>query len=160
MADRMGLDGTTLHYLAVWWAMVSVHRPLYSKTTLTYWITWQTDHCTPQRMWFKVLLNANVALSYRLCSSLHCAYCLKKNPARMGSYYNMATCTDDYATMCPGTVMIHLRSIKSSLPSFYPLCDNLYQALYHFSFCKQAGKCLWTRLAFPCIHFFSACTLS
>ena len=25
MADRMGLDGTMLHYLAVWKAMVSVH---------------------------------------------------------------------------------------------------------------------------------------
>ena len=27
MADRMGLDGTTLHYLPVQQAMVSVHRP-------------------------------------------------------------------------------------------------------------------------------------
>ena len=49
----------------------------------------------------------------------------EKKTARMGSYYNIATCTDDYATMCPGTVMIHLWSIKSSLPSLYPLCDNL-----------------------------------
>ena len=27
MVDRTGLDGTVLHYLAVWQAMVSVHRP-------------------------------------------------------------------------------------------------------------------------------------
>ena len=43
MADRMGLDGTMLHYLAVRKAMVSVHRPIRSKITLTYSLTWQTD---------------------------------------------------------------------------------------------------------------------
>ena len=35
-----------------------------------------------------------------------------------------------------GTSMILLRSIKSSLPSFYPLRrshDKIFQALYHFS---------------------------
>ena len=31
LADRMGLYGTTLHYLAVQQAMMSVHRPVYSK---------------------------------------------------------------------------------------------------------------------------------
>ena len=31
MADRMGLDSTTLHYLAVRKAMVSVHKPVHSK---------------------------------------------------------------------------------------------------------------------------------
>ena len=29
------LDGTVLHYLAVWKAMVSIHRPVHSKITLT-----------------------------------------------------------------------------------------------------------------------------
>ena len=36
MADRMGLGGTTLHYLAVWQVMVSVHRPANSKIMLTH----------------------------------------------------------------------------------------------------------------------------
>ena len=61
MADRMGLDGTMLHYLAVRKAMVSLHRPVHSKITLTYSLTWQTDRCTPRRMAFKALLNAKAA---------------------------------------------------------------------------------------------------
>ena len=46
MADRMGLDGTILHYLAVRKAMVSVHKPVHSKIMLTYSLTWQADRCT------------------------------------------------------------------------------------------------------------------
>ena len=43
MADRMELDGTILlHYLAVRKAMVSVHKPVHSKITLTYSLTWQS----------------------------------------------------------------------------------------------------------------------
>ena len=41
IANRMELDGTMLHYLAVLKAMVSVHL----KITLTYSLTWQTDGC-------------------------------------------------------------------------------------------------------------------
>ena len=66
MADRMGLDGTMLHYLAVRKAMVSIHRPIHSKITLTYLLTWQTDRFTPRRMVFKALLNAKAALSWAL----------------------------------------------------------------------------------------------
>ena len=47
MADRMGLDSTKLHYLAVQKTMVSVHRPIHLKITLTYLLSWQTDRCTP-----------------------------------------------------------------------------------------------------------------
>jgi len=50
MADRTRLEGTTLHYLPVRQAMVSVHRPVYMKIMLTYLLTWQTDRCTSQRM--------------------------------------------------------------------------------------------------------------
>ena len=53
MADRMGLDGTMLHYLAVRKATVSVHKPVHSKITLTYSLTWQADRCTSRRMAFK-----------------------------------------------------------------------------------------------------------
>ena len=53
----------------------------------------------------------------------------------------MASCTVDYATTGMGTSTIRLRSIKSSLPSLYPLChsrDKIYQALY---FCTASdGK--------------------
>ena len=63
MADRMGQDGTMLHYLAVRKAMVSVHKPVHSKITLTCLLTWQTDRCTSRRIPFKALLNAKAALS-------------------------------------------------------------------------------------------------
>ena len=53
MVDRMGLDGTMLHYLAVQKATVSLHKPVHSKITLTYWLTWQADRCTSRRMAFK-----------------------------------------------------------------------------------------------------------
>ena len=84
MADRMGLDGTRLHYLAVRKAMVSIHRPVHSKITLTYLLTWQTDRCTPWRMAFKAPLNDKTALSQALVKfSLHLLF---KKTARMGSY--------------------------------------------------------------------------
>ena len=51
MADRMGLDGTILHYLAVRKAMVSVHKPVHLKITLTYSLTWQADRCALPGEW-------------------------------------------------------------------------------------------------------------
>ena len=41
MADRTGLESTTLHYLAIWWDMVNLHRPVHSKIMLTDLLTWQ-----------------------------------------------------------------------------------------------------------------------
>ena len=82
MADRMGLYGTMLHYLAVQKAMVSVHKPVHSKITLTYSLTWQADRCTSRRMAFKALLNAKAWPFPSLCSSFLCAYCSKKLPER------------------------------------------------------------------------------
>ena len=43
--------------------VVSVRKPVHLKITLTSLLTWQTDCCSPQRMAFKVLLNAKAALS-------------------------------------------------------------------------------------------------
>ena len=57
------LDDTMLHYQAVQKAIVSVHRPVQWKITLTYTLSWQTDHCSPRRMTLKALLNAKAALS-------------------------------------------------------------------------------------------------
>ena len=59
MADRTGLDGTTLH-LAVRWAMVSVHRLVHLKILLAYLANW------PQYIpedGFQGTINAKVALS-------------------------------------------------------------------------------------------------
>ena len=39
MANKMGLNGTMLHYLTVWKAMVSVHKPVHSKIMQTYSLT-------------------------------------------------------------------------------------------------------------------------
>ena len=63
MVDRMGLDSTMLYYLAVQWAMVSVLRPIYLKITITYSLTWKTEHSISQKMVLKVLLNAKAVLS-------------------------------------------------------------------------------------------------
>ena len=81
MADRMGLDGTMLHYLAVRKAMVSVYKPVHLKITLTYSLNWQADRCTSRRMAFMALLNAKARHFPSLCSSFLCAYCSKKLPA-------------------------------------------------------------------------------
>ena len=58
MADRMGLDGTMLHYLAVRKAMVSVHKHVYSKMTLTYSLPGKLTVALPVERFFKALLNA------------------------------------------------------------------------------------------------------
>ena len=75
MDNRMELDGTTLHYLAVRKTMVSVHKPVHSQT---YSLTWQADRCTSRRMAFRALLNAKARPFPSLCSSFLCAYCSKK----------------------------------------------------------------------------------
>ena len=62
MASKTKLDGTTLHYLAVPQAIVSVHRPIHSKITPTCSLTWQTDRWTPQKMASKTLLNAKASM--------------------------------------------------------------------------------------------------
>ena len=156
MADRMGLDGTMLHYLAVRKAMVSVHRPIHLKITLTYSLTWQTDRCTPRRMAFKALLNAKAAPFPRLCSSFLCAYCSKKLPERAPTTKQLRVLSDYRSTTCVGTSTIRLRSIKSSLPFSLPLRhsrDKLYQALPAFLYCKRwkAGQGLGTRLLLQCM---------
>ena len=71
----------------------------------------------------------------KLCSSLLCAYCSNKLPERGPSKARVRVLAIDYATTGVGTSMIR-RSIKSSLPSLYPLrhsCDKIFQALHRFS---------------------------
>ena len=98
--------------------MVSVHRPTHLKITLT----------SENVIQGAIKCQGGSFLQAWLKSSLLIAK--KKLP-----YYNTATYTVNYATMCPGTVMIRPCSIKSSLLSLYPLRhsrDKLFQALYHF----------------------------
>ena len=156
MADRMGLDSTMLHYLAVRKAMVSLHRPVHSKITLTYSLTWQTDCCTPRRMAFKVLLNAKAAPFPRLCSSFLCAYCskncqngllLKNRAVRVLSIIDQLR------------AWAHRRSAYAQLSPLYP---SLYPYVTHvmnysrpstaFPYCKRwkAGRGLGTRLLKTC----------
>ena len=60
--------------------MVSVHKPVHSKITLTYSLTWQADRCTSWRMAFKALLNVKARPFPSLCLSFLCTYCSKKLP--------------------------------------------------------------------------------
>ena len=64
MADRTRLGGTTLRYLAVQQAMVCVHRPIHLKIALTYVLTWQTDHCTSQRMVLRIKRQGGPVLGF------------------------------------------------------------------------------------------------
>ena len=69
----------------------------------------------------------------RLCSSFLCAYCAIKLALTKAQ---LCVLSISYTTACIGTLMICLHSIKSSLPSLYPLChscDKLSQAVYSFS---------------------------
>ena len=139
MANRMGLDGTMLHYLAVQKAIVSVHRLVHSKITLTYSLTWQT--CSPRRMALKALLNAKAARPFLgfaqvvLIVRNNCqnGLLLKHMQLRVLSIY-IDRLKLNYT--CVGILTIRLCSIKSSLPFSLPLRhsrDKLYQALSRFS---------------------------
>ena len=97
-ADRMGLEGTKLHLLAVGKDMVSIHRPVHLKIMLAlqYSLTWLIDYCT-WRMAFK----APRHLFFRLCWNLLCAYCSKKYQNRLLSKHSYV-----YSRLCMGTLMI------------------------------------------------------
>ena len=144
MADRMGLDGTMLHYLAVRKAMVSLHRPVHSKITLTYSLTWQTDRCTPRRNYgFQGAIKCQGGPFLGFAQVFSALIVRKKLPERTPTslvprlWVRGCTCTVDYRpTTCVGTSAIRLCSIKSSLPFSLPLRhsrDELFQALYRFS---------------------------
>ena len=63
MADRMGLDGTMLHYLAVRKAKVSVHKPVHSKITLTYSLTCKLTPVLPGEWLSRAIKRQGAALS-------------------------------------------------------------------------------------------------
>ena len=122
MADKMGLDGT---HLAVRKAMVNVHRPVHSKITLTYSLTWQTDRCTPRRTAFKALLNAKAARPFpRLCSSFLCAYCSKKLPERAPTTKQLRV----LSIIDQLRAWAHRRSAYAQLSPLYP---SLYPYIIH-----------------------------
>ena len=124
MADRMGLDGTMLHYLAVRKAMVSVHKPVHSKITLTYSLTWQADRCTSRRMAFKALLNAKARPFPSLCSSFLCTYCSKKLPERAPTKKQLRV----LSIVDQLRAWAHRRSAYAQLSPLYP---SLYPYVTH-----------------------------
>ena len=119
VADRMGLDGTMLQYLAVLKAVVSVHKPVHLKITLTYLVTWQTD---PENGFQGAIKHLGFAQVFP-------AHIVRKNcQNRLLLKHSYMYCR----LLCMGTLMIHLRSIKSSLPLHHSH-DKLSQALSRFS---------------------------
>ena len=160
MDDRMGLDGTMLHYLAVRKAMVSVHKPVHSKITLTYSLTWQasalkailrevqrSDRCTSRRMAFKVRPFPN------LRSSFLCAYCSKELPERAPTKKQLRV----LSIIDQLRAWAHRRSAYAQLSPLYP---SLYPYVTHvinysrpspaFPYWKRrkAGRGLGTRLSY------------
>ena len=78
----------------------------------------------------------------RFWSSLLCTYFSNKT-VRLLLKHSLP-CTVDYATTSMGTSAIHLCSIKSSLPSLYPLHhsrDKSFQAFYCFSVLQATESC-------------------
>ena len=120
----MGLDGTMLHYLAVRKAMVSVHKPVHSKITLTYSLTWQADRCTSRRMAFKALFNAKARPFPSLCSSFLCAYCSKKLPERAPTKKQLCV----LSIIDQLRAWAHRRSAYAQLSPLYP---SLYPYVTH-----------------------------
>ena len=149
------LTALRLHYLAVQQAMVSAHRPLHSKITVTYVLTWQTDHWrvlyTPENGFQSVTkCQGGLFLSFAQTFSVLVVWINCQNG--VGSHYSTALHTVDYATTGVDISTIHLRSIKSTLPSLYLLHhshEKNTRPSPAFLYCKRrkAGRGLGTRLA-------------
>ena len=103
--------------------MVSVHKPVHSKITLTYSLTWQADRCTSQRMAFKARPFPS------LCSSFLCAYSSKKLQER-ASTKKKAMCTDYCRSLinCTCRAWAYRRSAYAQLSPLYP---SLYPYVTH-----------------------------
>ena len=132
--------------------MVSVHRPIHSKITLTYSLTWQTDRFTPRRMAFKALLNAKAALSWALFK-FSLPLIIRKNCQNgllLKKQLRVLSIIDQLRAWA------HRRSAYAQLSPLYP---SLYPYVTHvinyprpspaFPYCKRrkAGRGLGTRLA-------------
>ena len=159
MVDRIRLDGTMLHYLAVRKAMVSVHKPVHSKVTLA--------NGKPTRLPGKltaVLPGEWLSRRYQtprrgLRSSFLCAYCSKKlqERAHTKKHLRVLSIIDQLRAWA------HRRSAYAQLSPLYP---SLYPYVTHvinysrpspaFPYWKRrkAGRGLGTRLRSTlCCHF-------
>ena len=138
MADRMGLDGTMLHYLAVRKAtcIVSIHRPVHSKIMLTYSLTWQTNCCTPRRMTFKALLNANTALSYTQVFSALIVRKNCQNGKKKPSYMYCRLLGQLHAWACQKSAYAQLSPLYPSLYPYVPHMINYPRPSPAFLYCK------------------------
>ena len=132
--------------------MVSVHKPVHSKITLTYSLTWQADRCTSRRIAFKALLNAKARPFPSLCSSFLCAYSKKlpeRAPTEKQLHVRVLSIIDQLRAWA------HRRSAYAQLSPLYP---SLYPYVTHvinysrpspaFPYWKRrkAGRGLGTRL--------------
>ena len=98
MTNRLGLGSTTLHYLAIRQAMVSVHRPVHWKITLTYSLTLANWLLYTLENGFQgVIKRQGGPFLPRLCSSLLCSYCSEENCR------NMFLLKHSYAN-CPSSI--------------------------------------------------------
>ena len=147
MVDRTGLGTTTLHYLTIRQAMASAHRTVHSKIMLTCWLTWQTECFTPLSRCSGSPFPGFVQVFFALIVQIKLSeWAVTKT---------QLTCTVDYPTTSMDTSAIHLCSIKSSLPSLYPLRhsrDTVLTRNYAPPFCwsglatSMGGTYNWIRV--------------
>ena len=112
MAERTGIDGTTLHYLVVWWAMECTQTRIFDNLLL-YLANWPLD---TMENGFQCQGSPSLGFAQTFSALTVWKKCQNEQ--------NTAV---DYATTCMGTSTICLCSSKSSLPSLYPL-HHLYSS--------------------------------
>ena len=131
-------NGTRQHYImAVQQAMVSVHRPVHSKITVTYALTWQTDRWrvlyTPEngfRSITKCQGDLFLSVSQTFSVLIVRINCQNGVPVK----HDLVYCW--LCTNMPLRAWAHRRSAYTQLSPLYPLRhshDKIYQALSRFS---------------------------
>ena len=140
MANRTGLDSTTLHYLAVRQAIMSVHNLSFKHhaNLLTYLADWLL-YTLENGFQSDIKGQGDPFLDFAFKPSLHLLIENHTKIRFMYMYCQLHRHIDDLPM---------LSYIVSPLPSLYPLChshEKLFQALSHF-FVLQMRESLGMRL--------------
>ena len=141
MADRTGIGSTTLHYLAVRQAMVSVFWAYILKSCWLTLLANQLLYTSENGFQGTIKHKGDLFLSF-VQVFFDIFVWKKKIPERAPTKTCLRVLSIiDWSTItCVGMSMIRLRSIKSSLPFSLPLCpsrDNYLRPSPAFLYCKR-----------------------
>ena len=140
MADRMRLDATMLHHLAVWKAMVSVHRQncTFNQTNLLPYLANWPLYTLENGFWGFIERQGGPFLGFAQASSASIVRTNLPKQAPTKARQRVLLITQLY--MCMG---VHLQCAYAQLSPLYLLsilyvyptllCDKLFQVIYCFS---------------------------